>query len=199
MPAPHWLRVQLAGPRGILARPMARLLNRFNRADYLRALEALDADVGERVLELGFGGGVGVEALLERGVHVLAAEPSVELRARAHRRLGRALAEGRLEVFPWCAEDLPEVMVDRALSMNTVYFWRDLELGLANLRRVVKKRLVLGIAPAEHLREAGFADEGYRVEELDCYLERLTNAGFDASLVSPTHRASAALLVCEPA
>jgi hypothetical protein len=195
MAAPHWLRLQLAGPHGFLARPMAHLLNRFNRDDYARALKELAARPGETVLELGFGGGIGITGLLGSGARVLAAEPSLEMRIRAHRRFAKPLAEGRMEVWSCGAEGLPEGTVERALSMNTVYFWRDLERGLENLSRMVQKRLVLGISAPEHLREAGFAEEGFNIRELDWYQERVEAVGFATSLVPAPSENHCALLI----
>lgn len=198
MTAPHWLRVQLSGPRGWLARPMARFLNRFNSNDYQRAMGELGAMPGETVLELGFGGGIGVETLLKKNVRVIAAEPAVAMRERAFRRWSSALAEGALEVWPHAAEQLPERRVDRALSMNTVYFWQDVEAGFNNLRRMVTTRLVLGIASPAHLHEAGFAEEGYRVKPVEWYQQCLAVAGFATSIVAAPDKDSVALLIGHP-
>ncbi len=195
MAAPHWLRVQLSGPTGLLARPMAHLLNRMNGDSYRRALMALEAKHGERVLELGFGGGAGVEALLAKGAQVIAAEPSESMRARAYRRWSWPLARGELRVWPCGAEELPEEPVDRALSLNTVYFWRDIDLGFANLARMVKSRVVLGIAPPSHLEQAGFAKEGFRLESVDWYRERLQAAGFECHIRPAPGEHSCALLI----
>jgi len=195
MAAPHWLRVQLSGPRGVLARPMAHLLNRINGDSYRRALEALDAHRGEDVLELGFGGGLGVDALLSQGVRVVAAEPSESMRARAFRRWSWELAKGDLEIWPHGAEELPNTPIDRALSLNTVYFWRDVELGFANLARMVQSRVVLGIASPAHLEQAGFAQEGFRLESVDWYRDRLAAAGFDCSVQQAPNENSCALLI----
>lgn len=194
---PPWLRRQLAGPHGWLARPMAHLLDRLNRAEVDHALAHLDPRRGDTVLELGFGGGYGVRRLLDAGATVLASEPAVAMRARAHCRFAWPLAEGRLTVWPHAAEDLPDHPVDRALSLNTVYFWRDVDEGFRRLRRMVRHRLVLGIASPAHLRQEGFHLAGYRTEPLEWYAERLERVGFDARLV-PLADTAADLIVASP-
>ncbi len=195
MSAPHWLRIQLSGPKGLLARPMAHLLNRMNKNDYSRALQRLQAQSSDRVLELGFGGGLGVAALLEVGAYVIAAEPSEDLRERGYRLWSRPLAQGKMELWPHCAEDLPDLAIDRALSMNTLYFWKDVEGGFANLRRMVKSRVVFGIASVEHLNSVGFASEGFRIEEPSWYEEKLAEAGFATFVVPAPDKGSCSLLV----
>lgn len=195
MAAPHWLRIQLSGPHGFLARPMAHLLNRFNGQDYQRALQALGAKRGETILELGFGGGVGVDALLKQGTRVMAAEPAEEMRERAFRRWSRELAQGRLEVWSEPAEQLPDRQVDRALSMNTVYFWQDIELGFERLSRMVGERVVLGIAPPSHLEKIGFAEEGFRLQEMSWYRERLVAAGFECQVLDAPDENHCGLLI----
>ncbi len=100
-----------------------------------------------------------------------------------------------MEVWPHAAEQLPRREVDRALSMNTVYFWKDVDAGFANLRRMVRTRLVLGIADPAHLRDVGFERDRFRVQPIDWYAERLRRAGFDARVACQARPRSAALLV----
>jgi hypothetical protein len=180
---------------------MAHLLNRVNADNYRRALEHLQAGAGETVLELGFGGGMGVDALLRQGVRVIASEPSLAMRARAYRRWSWPLAEGRLEIWPHAAEDLPERELDAVVSLNTVYFWRDVDAGFVRLRRMLtgrSARLLLGITPAGALRDAGFVEMGYRTEEPEWYCQRLEAAGFETSLVSAPRPASCAFVLARP-
>lgn len=179
----------------MLARPMARLLNFSNAKDYQRALDALGTMPGDTVLELGFGGGVGVDALLRQGVHVMAKEPSLSMRARAYRRWAWQLAQGQLEVGPQGAEELTDERVSRALSLNTVYFWRNIELGFSQLRRVVETRVVLGISPPDNLLAMGFKEQGYRVETVQWYQERLASAGFQCTVIAAPQPGSCSLLI----
>src|SRR6266498_4470088 len=53
-----------AHPGGSAARPMAHVLNFFNRRGNRLVADALDVRTGHRVLEIGFGGGAAVPAML---------------------------------------------------------------------------------------------------------------------------------------
>ena len=181
MAMPPWIRTQLSNPHGWLAEPMAWLLNRRNRSNYKRALNLLAVQPGEHVLELGFGGGLGLKPLLAAGAIVTAADPAVAMRARALRKHYRAVAEGRLVVVDARSEALPEGPFDAAISMNTVYFWTDVPASMAELRRACG-RVVLGIASTKHLQEVGFSESGFRVEPAEWYGEALTQAGFKVRL-----------------
>lgn len=161
---------------------MGLLLNAGNRKDYLRAIDRLDIQVGDHVLELGFGGGVSLPWLLKRGAVVTGVEPAVAMRARAFRKHAWPLAEGKLRVIDGCAESLPDGPFARALSLNTAYFWDDVPKAMSELRRTVTERVVLGISPTDHLGDLGFRESGFRVEEPEWYADQLRAAGFNVTL-----------------
>ncbi|MCB9763070.1 MAG: methyltransferase domain-containing protein [Alphaproteobacteria bacterium] len=179
------LVAQLSRPSGWAAPWMARLLDHFNQKQVRRAIAHLAPAPGGRILELGFGGGVSLPLLLDavgEGGVVFGADPSAEMIRRARRRQRRALAAGRLELveagvsaLPW-----PDDHVDGVMSVNTVYFWPDLEAGLAGLRRLLRPggRLVLSIGDPKELEEMGFAEAGFRTLTAAQYVEALTGAGF---------------------
>jgi arsenite methyltransferase len=170
MALPGFVLDQLGHPHGRLAALTGFVLNRANAKAIRQAIALLDLRAGQRIVEVGFGGGYSLPLLL-RGVgpegHVTALELSDELLARAKRRFIESRMRGRLGLDHGSVEKLPlfDACMDAALSMHTIFFWTDLERGLDELARVLKPgaRLVLGLAEPEHLRAAGFAEHGHRV------------------------------------
>src|SRR3954468_17317480 len=96
---------QLARPHGALGHLVASALNRGNRDMNLHVLGALDVAPGERVLELGFGGGVGLALLLahEPSARLSGIDLSKEMLRRCQRRFGdrAALVEGTVDAMPF--------------------------------------------------------------------------------------------------
>lgn len=140
---------QLSQPSGAGGRVIAALMNRGNRDMNQRAIEQLDVQPSSRALDLGFGGGLALRLLLERAAHVTAIDRAQDMvdAARAHHR--DAVSAGRLTVATGEVQALPldDASVDRILTVNTIYFWRDLGPALGELRRVLAPdgRLVIGI------------------------------------------------------
>lgn len=170
---------QLARPHGRLGHLVASLLDRGNRIINLHVLGALDVKPGERVLEVGFGGGIGLATLLahEPAVALSGVDLSHEMVERCRKRFGSrvALAQGSVESLPY-----KDGSFDKVYGVNVSYFWPDLELALAELRRVLSPggQLVLGIRPAVVLRKLQFDLAGHRVWTPEQYLQALSAAGF---------------------
>ncbi|MDP2712235.1 MAG: class I SAM-dependent methyltransferase [Solirubrobacteraceae bacterium] len=140
---------QLSQPTGVGGRVVAALMNRGNRDLNRRAIDLLDVGRSARALDLGFGGGLALPLLLERAAHVTAVDRAQDMVAAAAARHADDIAAGRLTVLAGDVGALPldDGSVDRVLTVNTVYFWRDLESALRELRRVMRPgaRLVIGI------------------------------------------------------
>jgi SAM-dependent methyltransferase len=101
------------------------------------------------VLDLGFGGGLTFEPLLNRGATVVGVDRAGDMVAAATARHREAIEEGRLSLHVGQVQALPldDASVDRAITVNTVYFWPELEPGLRELHRVLAPggRVVIGI------------------------------------------------------
>jgi ubiquinone/menaquinone biosynthesis C-methylase UbiE len=140
---------QLSHPSGAGGRVVARLMNRGNRTLNDRVIERLDVRPGDRVLDLGFGGGLTFGPLWERGATVVGIDRAEDMVAGARSRFADAVAEGRLELHAGDVARLPlaDGAVDRVLTVNTVYFWPDLGAALGEVRRVLAPdgRIVVAI------------------------------------------------------
>jgi arsenite methyltransferase len=186
MPPPRFVLKQLSNPNGILGHLVARMLNKLNRSDNEATLDELKLERSHRVLDVGFGGGVSFPRLLRECTEgcITGAEISEDMVRRAKRKWSAEVKSDRLDVRTASVDSLPweDAFFDRILSANTIYFWPDLESGIAELRRVLAPGGCLGLlcASVPTHEENGFAEMGFRVEEIDFYVERFRTAGFSA-------------------
>jgi len=201
VPLPNFMLDQLSRPSGKLAGLTALLLNGINARTILAGVSALELRRGQRVVEIGFGGGLSLPFLLraigDRG-QVFATETSKEMLARARRRFIVQRLQGRLRVEQAVIEALPlgDAAYDAALSLNTIPFWTDLEQAMRELARVlaVDGRLVLGVPEPAHVLAAGFAERGFRVVEPERLGERFERYGFELLEIRRTGDGTALLV-----
>ena len=180
----RFLARQFASPSGLLGRLwIAPWLDRISRNMARVALEQLAPARGDRILEIGFGGGglLGdILAATDGPVHGI--DLSAVAVARARRRFRRAadrlvLAEASVERLP-----LPPASIDKAVSLNSLYFWPDIAAALAELARVVRPggRLVLGFEPPEELAKWPGHVHGFRAYSVETLVALAGQAGFIA-------------------
>lgn len=127
-------------PRGRLAKVMGWLMSRGNDAEQAEVLELLQPQAGEHVVEVGYGPGTMVAALLDAGATVTGVDPSDAMCAMASRRNQAAVAAGRAELGVGRAEQtgLPDGHADAVVAVNNVVMWADLTGALTELRRVLR-------------------------------------------------------------
>lgn len=142
-------------------------------------LAELDPQPGETVLEVGFGGGGLIAALLERGAEAIGIDVSDAMVARARRRFG-----GRARIFRSSVEALPvdDETIGKAASVNNIYFWPSPEAAMAELARVVRARGLLAIAfePPEELAKWPGHRHGFRLWSEDEVRGLMEEAGFES-------------------
>ncbi len=171
-PISLWERILLRAivhPTGFLGRlggiAMARTGRRMNE----RAVELLDVQPSDRVLEIGFGPGVGIQ-LLAKSVSsgsVAGIDLSEVMVEQAKARNAAGIRTGRVELRRGSAESLPyeDATFDRAMAVNSMHLWPDAVAGLQETRRVLRPggRIVLGF---HLLKRSWTAEVRERVTEL---------------------------------
>lgn len=138
----RFLVAHFAQPKGWSGRVAGPLLAMLNRELNQRAVEALRLRPTDTVLEIGYGPGVGIGALLAEvpSGHVAGVDPSQEMLRQASGRNRAALDRGKLDLRRGYAAALPwkEATFDAALSLNSVLVWQPLEPSLREVLRVLR-------------------------------------------------------------
>lgn len=183
----RFLATQFANPHGAAGRfLLGPLLDYIGAPMMAAAFRALEANPGEHILDLGIGGGALSGRLAGAGVRVTGVDPSDVVLARARRRIGGAATflEGRGEAIP-----LPDGSLDKAASVNTLYFWPELAPVMAELARVLRPggRLVLGFQTADAVRAWPGHVHGFCAWEDGAVTQAAEAAGFTIGALCPGH------------
>lgn len=197
---------QLGAPSGRLGGVVARMLNKGNRAAITSAVGALDLTGSEEVADIGFGGGLGLDVLLDAtrdGGRVHGVEPSPDMLERARRAHHEEMAAGRLALHEAGMEAMPiaDGALDGWMSVNTVYFVEDLPPALAELRRVLAPggRGVLGIADPEWMARQAVTRYNFTLRPVTDVVAALTEASLSVERRTMQGPQAFNLLVCRPA
>jgi arsenite methyltransferase len=176
------LAKQLGHPQGLAGRVVGRRLNQRNEKAVDAAVAALEIGAGQVVADVGFGGGVGLAALLRSpAATVHGAEISEEMLRAAGKTYKSELAAGRLRLHaaPMSALPLPDASLDGIVTTNTIYFIADLAPAFAELRRVLAPggRLAIGIGDPDHMKDLPFTPYGFNLRPVDDVVRQLATAG----------------------
>ncbi len=180
---PRFVARQLSRPTGFLGRLMGRLMNRMNARMNAFAVRQLDLTSSDRVLEIGFGGGVTLPSLLHGAAFVAGVDRSRDVVKHAQSDYSEAVNAGRADFRVGSVEALPfeSDSFGKVCTVNTVYFWSSLEAGFSEIHRVLSPggRLVVGFLPKERMDRMNLPPDIFTPRAPGDIIAALTKAGFD--------------------
>ena len=161
------LVAQLRKPTGEFGLEVAANMNVCNREMNLSAIDALNIQTGETILEIGFGNGLFAKDVLNvaAGVRYIGCDYATEMVKAAsinNRELttrGAAnFLEARIEQMP-----LHSYSVNKIFTVNTLYFWDDLDAAFEEMKRLLIAGGLLAIAfrPESCLRQYPASNFGF--------------------------------------
>ena len=188
-----FLAAQLRQPSGLFGRiVMGDLLNKGNEKINHLAVELLDIQPTDQVLDIGFGGGITIKdmvKLIDTGkiYGVDFSNPMVE---QPKKKFKRSIESGKVSIEFADVRQLPfdDNTFDKICTVNTIYFWEDPLASLREIKRVMKSsgRLVIGIRSADKMKDLAFTKHNFRLYDPEAVKDLLVGSGFSG--MSIEHR-----------
>lgn len=175
---------QLANPHGEAGVKTAKHMN-ISNADMTRhAVDLLGCETDERVLEIGPGNGLFAEYVLSKakGIHYTGADMS-ETMIDAAREINKHHIDAGQVAFEW-VDGLHLPYADRAFNriftINTLYFWKNPAMQLAEIKRVLIPggTFCLAIASKAFMETLPFTQYGFTLYSAHEAQELLLTNGF---------------------
>jgi len=180
-----FLRSQFGSPSGLFGSVLVAPFLNFINMDLIRAsIELLDPEPDDRVLDIGFGGGYSLLALVKRvpNGRVIGVDRSPDMVAAAAHLIREKKLQARVHVRRGDVVKLPfaAATFDQVLSVNTIYYWPDLRVALAEIARVLKPggRLAVAFRSPESLRLVTLAWDNFSRYQPQEVSEAMRKAGF---------------------
>jgi arsenite methyltransferase len=157
-------------------------MNRHNAKLNAFAVQQLELTPTDRVLEIGFGGGVTLPSLIAAAAFVGGVDRSHSMVRRAKARFSDAVSAGRADFREGSVEKIPfgASSFGKVCTVNTVYFWSSLEAGFAEIHRVLAPGglVVVGFLPKERMDRMGMPTDIFTSRTPDEVIAALAKAGF---------------------
>ena len=165
-------------------------MNRGNSRLNSFAVAQLALQPGDRVLEVGFGGGVALPSLLSQTRFVCGVDHSEDVVSSARRHFSAAVNAGAADFRPGSVESLPlpSESFEKVLSVNTVYFWTSLESGMKEIERVLSPggRVAIGFVPKVRMDRMNMPRDIFTPRTAEDVAEALRDTGFvDVEIHAP--------------
>jgi arsenite methyltransferase len=154
-------------------------MNRRNAAMNAYAVEQLDLQPTDRVLEIGFGGGVTLPSLISAAAFVVGVDPSADVVRAAIEQHGTSerlqFRQGEVEALPCAPGEF-----SKACTVNTIYFWRALDAGFSQIHRVLAEggRVAVAFLPKAKMAAMNMPPDIFTLRDPDDVVAAMQQAGF---------------------
>lgn len=174
---------QLRKPDGEFGKVVAHKMNEGNKVITDLTYNSISKFNGVRILEIGFGNGFFIPELLKKGHEKICGIDYSELMHKeASEFLSHLIKEEKVELKSASASAIPypDNYFDKICSINTIYFWDDIEKIIEELDRVLKSGgyLSIGFRSKERMKDLEFSKHGFNLYSIDDVENLFVSRGF---------------------
>jgi ubiquinone/menaquinone biosynthesis C-methylase UbiE len=175
---------QFGKPSGLFGRMIEKGMSKRTAVDAAWTVSLLNIQPNDRVLEIGFGGGVSTQLASQKAAQgfVAGIDHSVTMVEAASKRNTEAIKTGHMELNQGDAASVPypDESFDIVFSLHSIYFWKNPVECLKGFRRVLKQGglLAITIQPRNRWREEQLDAPGMTLFFGKEVAEKFASAGF---------------------
>jgi ubiquinone/menaquinone biosynthesis C-methylase UbiE len=175
---------QARQPSGKFSGIFAMYMNLGNNYLNKLAVQALDIQPNDHILEVGFGGGVALYKILKniQGGFVAGIDYSPDMVKRGKRKFQKSIASGKMTLVEGNVASMPfdDASFDKICTINTIYFWPDPTAGLKEILRVLKQggQVIVGVGAKNSMEKNPVTRYGFTLYSEQGLRDLLTQAGF---------------------
>lgn len=182
-PDSKFIAEQLRKPHGAYAKEIAEFMSKANRKMYNMIFQKIKLQPNDRILELGPADGSFVEHLfqIEPILHYTGVDFSEEMIQAANLKNQHRVNEQTVSFVHSTFDNFTgNKKYDKIFSVNTVYFWDDVQALLLHLKKQLSPGglLLLAFRTGESMKQMPFTEFGFKFFEAKDLTKALTDAGF---------------------
>ena len=181
----EYVAKQFGEPKGFGGKVSTFIMNRLNQPMYRAVLNEIDNN--KKVLDIGFGNGYMLRKLLKaKQSQFFGIDISGDMVKTATRKSKLAIKKGNLKLAKASVDEIPfDEKFDQIYTINTIYFWNDLEKGL---REIYDKLNTNGeflnvCYTKEYLNKIRYTKYGFNKYTEQDLLTATQSVGFNAELI----------------
>lgn len=185
---------QFKRPTGFLGKIVSRVMMKGNMPDYLKIIPELDIKQHDKVLEIGYGHGLGVHMILSKyDCSVTGIDFSELMFKQASKRNEKFIESGKLELKygNLLESNIPPGQYDKIFCVHVIYFWDNLVEPFAKIKTALKEQGMFWIfmAKVDYIKKMKFTKDGiFNKYSIDQVVDALNKAGFKDVSYSPNSK-----------
>jgi len=179
------LAENLRHPKGLFGWFVGQFMNHFNDGIINQTIDLLPDVKDQCIVEVGIGSGKALQLTSQKytDAKLYGLNLYTKMIASAGRRNKRLIKISKLKLHLTSIDSIPLAndSVDTLFTINTIYFWKDLDEACREVHRVLKKggRFIISFNPKENMKEDVYPDDLFRFVTVDDVNKLVERNGFE--------------------